>query len=260
MPDLSFAEQVSRRLTQDLMGRPLLHYAQISSTNLEMKAKAGQGWPHGACLSADFQSAGRGRLNREWKAQPGSSLLFSLLLRPPAIEFAFTALAALAVSQALEAKNLRPQIKWPNDIYLRGAKLCGMLSEAAASALIIGIGLNVNQEAAELAGMGQEAVSLKTVSGQSWDRPALLADILNHFAGLCQKWRQDPGFWLPLYQERCWLLGKEVAAVDSDRRYQGTAVAVTADGSLLLDTADGRLALRCGDVSVRALGAEKAEK
>jgi BirA family biotin operon repressor/biotin-[acetyl-CoA-carboxylase] ligase len=260
MPESSFAEQVSSRLTQNLIGRPLLHYAQISSTNLEMKAKAGQGWPHGACLSADFQSAGRGRLNRAWQARPGSSLLFSLLLRPPAIEFAFTALAALAVSLSLEAKDLRPQIKWPNDIYWRKAKLGGILSEAAASALIIGIGLNVNQEREELAGVGQEAVSLKMAGNQSWDRPALLADILNHFAGLYQKWRQTPDFWLPLYQERCWLLGQEVEVIDNDLRYQGTALALKADGSLLLATAGGQLALRCGDVSLRAPGNKKAEK
>ena len=134
--------------------------------------------PEGALVVADHQSAGRGRLGRSWEAPAGAALLFSVLLKPPperpAPELALV--AGIAVADALERTlGLSVQIKWPNDVMLRRKKVAGCLAEARDGAVVLGIGVNVEQTNDELP---PNAGSIRTLTGRGWDRDDLLSTVL----------------------------------------------------------------------------------
>jgi len=135
-------------------GAPVYHEETVSSTFDLARVLAGQNEPHGTVITADFQEAGRGRLNRRWVTERGKSLMFTIILRyvdvssiPPAL----TLRAGLAVSLAIE--DLAPalagghvRIKWPNDVMMNGRKVAGILTEADGKNVFIGVGVNVAQE------------------------------------------------------------------------------------------------------------------
>ena len=125
----------------------------IDSTNTWLKALGVKGEPEGLVARADFQSAGRGRLDRSWEAPKGSSLLSSILLRPTIDDnslFLITVAVALSARSALvRLCGVRPQLKWPNDLIVKDAKLGGILAESfvdvnGASGVVVGLGLNLN--------------------------------------------------------------------------------------------------------------------
>ena len=126
------AETISAALTTCRLGRSLLWFAQIGSTN-DVAHPGSAPAAEGLLVIADEQTAGRGRLDRRWWAPPGSSLLMSLFLRPalpPSRAGQLTMCLGLAAVEAIEAvTGLRPALKWPNDLLLEGRKLGGMLTE-----------------------------------------------------------------------------------------------------------------------------------
>ena len=132
MSDLS-AEAIAAALTTRRLGRPVLYFPRIGSTNDVAHDRAAAGAAEGLLVIADEQTAGRGRLDRRWWAPPGSSLLMSLLLRPalpPDQAGQLTMCLGLAAVEAIEAvTGLRPALKWPNDLLLEDRKLGGMLTE-----------------------------------------------------------------------------------------------------------------------------------
>ncbi len=260
-PTALLACRVEARLPAGSLGLPLLHFASIDSTNLEARRRAETGAPHGLCLVADHQSAGRGRLDRRWSAPAKACLLFSLLLRPalPLSQvFSLTNLAALAVCRAIETQSdLRPQIKWPNDVFLEGRKLAGILTEFTCRAerldhVVLGVGLNVNLSQAQLERLPAPAASLRAASGRPWDRALLLAAILGELTRLRETLLAGQGAELARqYRERSFLIGKRVTVRDGEQVRQGLAREVAWDGALLLEQDDGsRLAIHHGDVSV----------
>ena len=142
-----------RRILSDLPLGGVRYYPQISSTNDAALAWAAEGAADLALVIADEQTAGRGRVGRSWITPAGAALACSLVLRPAVEEgesiALYSALGALAVVSALEEKyGLNPEIKWPNDVLVRGRKLCGILAETVwlgsqAESVVLGIGLNV---------------------------------------------------------------------------------------------------------------------
>jgi len=257
--------RVEARLRPGDLGLPLLHFPRIDSTNLEARrrceGRGGPPLPHGACLVAEHQSAGRGRLDRRWLAPPRTCLLFSLVLRPPlALErvFALTNLAAVAVCLAVEeAGGLKPAIKWPNDVFLQGRKLAGILTEFASRAerleyAVVGVGLNVNLTPSQLRRLPAPAISLKAATGRAWDRAVLLARILRHASDLYRKatargWRELARH----YRHRSLIWGRRVVVRDGEQVRQGRVQAVEPDGTLRLRLRSGRvISIRHGDVSL----------
>lgn len=162
------------------------HFIECVSTNDLARAwaiNAADPAPHGALVSADWQTRGRGRRGRGWDAPPGQSALMSFVLRPDgplsdAWQFAFV--AALAVAKALSDFHLEPRVKWPNDLLLHGAKVAGILVETVtpaspAWAAIIGIGVNVNQtEFPDAADYAYPPTSLWLEMGQNQSVAALI--------------------------------------------------------------------------------------
>ena len=164
---------------QGRFGRPYRYLERCESTQRELPGDA----PEGAVAATDEQTAGRGRMGRPWLAAPGTSLLFSVNLRP-AVETSrlpgLTIVAGLAAAEGIrQATGLMPEIKLPNDLLVGGRKLAGILAEARENRVVLGMGINVNMAPPDLPkGVDREPTSLLAELGETTDRGRLLAAIL----------------------------------------------------------------------------------
>lgn len=154
-----------------LIGRRVLVFDSLASTNTTAAELSAQADCDGLAVIAKHQTAGRGQYGRSWLSRPESSLLTSVVLTPPSElrrPVILTALAAIAVADAIFAlTEIQARIKWPNDLLIRGKKVCGILIEQHRSTAILGIGLNLNQTAEEFAAAGlPEATSLALAAGR----------------------------------------------------------------------------------------------
>jgi BirA family biotin operon repressor/biotin-[acetyl-CoA-carboxylase] ligase len=176
-------------LLQGRFGRPYRYLERCESTQRELPADA----PEGAVVAADEQTAGRGRLGRPWLAAPGTSLLFSVNLRPP-VETkrlpALTIVAGVAAGDGVrEATGLMPEIKLPNDLLVNGKKLAGILAEAREDRVVLGMGINVNVSPEDLpAEVDRESTSLLVELGELVGRARLLAAILLELERRYDEW------------------------------------------------------------------------
>lgn len=159
-----------------------IHFETIDSTNTYLKENY-EKLDNFTFVSADFQSAGRGRNNRNWKSEKGENLLFSLLIKDKALIDKFSSLSVISAFSIIKTLNLEHlRIKWPNDIYYKDSKLCGILLEAVTKnkieCLIIGIGLNVNQR--EFVGeYKKKPTSLYQITNRIYDMSKLKQSIFN---------------------------------------------------------------------------------
>jgi BirA family transcriptional regulator, biotin operon repressor / biotin---[acetyl-CoA-carboxylase] ligase len=214
------------------LGEPRLDVESCESTQLLVDTSLAEG----ALMVADHQTAGRGRLGRSWEAPPGTALLFSLLLKPPAERPVpqLSLVAGIAVADALERTlGLSVQLKWPNDVMLRRRKVAGCLAEARDDAVVLGIGLNVNQTHDQLP---ENAGSLRTLTGREFDREELLAQLLEDLAIRYSTWR---GGGLDAVYEglgpRDFLRGRRVSVNGTS----GVAAMINRQGGLEIDVGHG---------------------
>jgi len=176
-------------LLRGRLGRPYLYVSCCESTQLLLAA----GSPEGALAVTDEQTAGRGRLGRHWLAEPGTSLLCSLVLRqrvePPRLP-ELSLVAGRAVAEAIAAvTGLEPTVKFPNDVLVAGRKTAGILAEAKDGRVVLGIGINVNVPAASLpAATAMPATSLLVETGAAVDRAALLVELLERLELAYDTW------------------------------------------------------------------------
>ena len=152
--------------------------------------------PEGSVAVADEQTEGRGRLGRSWHAPAGTALLFSTVLIPavePARLPELSLVAGAAVAEAIaEVSALEPEIKFPNDVLIGGRKVAGILAESSEGRVVLGIGVNANQGAAELPSDAQTApTSLRLELGRRVDRAELLAAILARLELAYDRWLRD---------------------------------------------------------------------
>jgi BirA family biotin operon repressor/biotin-[acetyl-CoA-carboxylase] ligase len=229
---------------------------ETDSTNRRLLERARAGAEEGVVLVADHQTAGRGRMGRTWEAPTGASLLVSVLLRPSLpLDRAHlaTVAAGLAAADACEAVcGAVPTLKWPNDLVVEQPdgtkKLAGLLAESVVdhdrlSAIVVGMGLNVNWPAAHLP---DGAVALNTLVGHDVDRMLLLDEWLERFDARYRALPADDG--LADYRRRCSTLGRAVRVELGDGAVEGEAVDVTPEGHLVVETGDERRAFAVGDV------------
>ncbi len=169
-----------------IAGREIYCLVETSSTNHVALHLGRQGAPEGALVVADAQTAGRGRMGRTWIAPPGSSLLFSILFRPPEEAPAFQTVMAVAlgiVHGLREGANLEARLKWPNDLLIAGRKAGGLLAEGeqepgVPAFMVVGAGINVNFDPSRVDGIPPQATSVSQAVGGHVERCELLRQIL----------------------------------------------------------------------------------
>jgi BirA family transcriptional regulator, biotin operon repressor / biotin---[acetyl-CoA-carboxylase] ligase len=242
----SLSPEVVGPLLEGRFGDRYLYEPETESTQLLL---ADAELPEGAVAATEHQTAGRGRVGRRWTDEPGASLLLSLLLRPPGERRApeLSLVAALATAEALEeAAGVQARIKWPNDVLLDGRKVAGILAEMRGGAVVLGIGINVNQSEAELDPHARfPAASLLTASGQAHDRARLLASLLARLEDRYDAWA---GSGLAPLRARDFLRGRAVT-VDG---LAGIACGIHASGALELEAGGERRLVESGEVALSA--------
>src|SRR6202030_697402 len=186
VPDILTADMLRQRLKGSLFGKRIYHFFKVDSTNSVALELGHAGEPEGAVILGEEQTAGRGRAGRGWHSERAAGIYVTLLLRPklaPVQAPLLTMMAGLSAHTAIQAQTgLDVDLKWPNDLMIGGKKVGGILTEMHAEPgqvrfLIVGIGLNVNQEKfpAELAA---SATSLRVESGHAESRLELLVRLL----------------------------------------------------------------------------------
>jgi BirA family biotin operon repressor/biotin-[acetyl-CoA-carboxylase] ligase len=224
-----------------VLGEPRIHVSECESTQLLLDASL----PEGAIATADHQTAGRGRLGRTWVDTPGASLILSVLLKPPAGRHPaeLTLVGAVAVARAIGPEA---RIKWPNDVLVDGRKVSGGIADLRDGAVVLGIGVNVNQTEEQLPpDTRTPAASLRSLDGRERDVEALLADVLRELDSAYCTWRDDG--LAALHDEiaaRDALRGNE-AVVNGIR---GIARGIRPDGRLELETPTGTVLVESGEV------------
>jgi BirA family biotin operon repressor/biotin-[acetyl-CoA-carboxylase] ligase len=260
--DLS-VEMISAHLRTRLIGRRLELHAEAGSTNDLAMAAGSAGAPEGLAVLADRQSAGRGRLGRRWASPSGLGLYVTLLLRPPgaAAQAPLLTLAAgVAACDALRAvAGVSPGLKWPNDLFLDGRKVAGILSEMATTGeavrhVVVGIGINVHQTPGDFPEeLRAAATSLRIAAGRPISRGILAAALFGELE------RQYDRFCAGEFEAivaaaraRSVVLGRRVEVIEGAVRWGGLAEGMDRDGALLVRTAAGELRrVQAGDVSLR---------
>jgi BirA family biotin operon repressor/biotin-[acetyl-CoA-carboxylase] ligase len=232
--------------------------AQTSSTNADLVAAAHAGALEGTLLVAEFQRAGRGRFTRTWTSPPRAGLTFSVLVRPVSVPVAQWGWLPLLTGVALfdAVRGLVPvevSLKWPNDLLVgsAGQKVAGILAEAGAGWVVVGVGLNVDHRPEELP--SEQAGSIRMAAGVAVDRGALLIAVVSAFAARYRAWVEAAGDpersgLRTAYERACGTLGREVEIRHPDHTDLGRAVAVDASGALVVATATASVTVSAGDV------------
>lgn len=252
-PDALYADDLLARLPRKrIVGRDIRVFQETTSTNDVVEKLARDGVKEGVVVFAESQSRGRGRLGRKWVSPANKGLWFSVLLRPRLrLEEAtqLTVAAATALARAIQSQvQLRPEIKWPNDLLLGGCKVAGILTEMSAEMdcvkhIIIGVGVNVNQAASDFP---PEVRALATSLGLECGHPvhraelaaAVLAELDRDYARVCAG---EFAMLADEWESRCATIGRNVTVLVGERRVQGRAESLDDAGALLVRTEHGRI-------------------
>jgi BirA family biotin operon repressor/biotin-[acetyl-CoA-carboxylase] ligase len=253
VPDVLHADDLYSRLGKTrVIGRQIQVFEETTSTNDVMARIGRSGAKEGVVVFAESQTKGRGRMGRTWISPARKGLWFSILLRPaiqPQAATQFTIAAANSLVRGIKAQTgVNAEIKWPNDILIRGKKIAGILTEMSAELdhlkeLILGVGIDVNLEASAFpAELRKIATSIRIESGQMVDRAGLAVAILREldvdyeriqhgeFDAIADEWLRH-----------CTTIGAQVSIRVGDRVVRGVAEALDGDGALLLRGPHGHL-------------------
>jgi len=262
-PDTPVPWEIQPLLQTRRIGKELVFFREVHSTNHVAVAMANEGAPDGTVATADAQTAGRGRQGRSWISPDGVNLYVSVILRPTcsprrAPQTSLVAALALARIMARYAGDVPVGIKWPNDVLVGGRKIAGILCEMTAEPdavrwLVLGVGVNVN---ADPAGFPEEiaevATSLRQDTGERCPRSEVLAGFLNEFESCWDDWLETGLNGVREEFHRYCIMKDRVVAVRTGREtVRGTARGIAADGALLLEAPDGTVrSIYSGDVHI----------
>jgi BirA family transcriptional regulator, biotin operon repressor / biotin---[acetyl-CoA-carboxylase] ligase len=258
--DILTPDLLRKRLKGNLFGKRIFHFFKTDSTNRVAMELGYAGEPEGTVVIAEEQTAGRGRAGRSWHSERGTGLYFTVLLRPklaPAQAPLLTMLAGLSAHAAIQTQTgLATELKWPNDLLLHDKKLGGILTEmhaepSAVRFVIVGIGINVNQEKfpSELLSV---ATSLRKESGKLHYRIELLVRLLAQFETDYSRFlREGPKFVVERFQAvSTFAKGRRVRVDTGVDSYTGTTAGLSAEGLLLVAREGGTVStVIAGDVS-----------
>jgi len=260
VPDVLTPDVLKRQLKGTLFGKRIYHFFKTDSTNRVAFELGQAGEPEGAIVLAEEQSAGRGRAGRTWHSERAAGIYITLLLRPklaPVQAPVLTMMAGLSAHAAVEAlTGLAVDLKWPNDLMIRGKKAGGILTEMHADPgqvrfVIVGIGLNVNQErfSGELTGL---ATSLRQETGKTQSRMELLVRLLREFETDYNRFLREgmPSVIQRFEVVSSYAHGKKVRVTNGAESYVGTTAGLGPEGLLQVEREDGRVVtVIAGDVA-----------
>ncbi|MDU1348012.1 biotin--[acetyl-CoA-carboxylase] ligase [uncultured Clostridium sp.] len=261
-PDILKYEEIEEYLETQYIGRNIIHYNTIDSTNKVAKSLAMES-KEGTVIVSEEQTNGRGRLGRNWRSPSRAGIWMSIILKPnisPMMASKVTLIGAAAVHKALEEIGIIAKIKWPNDILLNNKKICGILTEMSGEMdklnyIVMGIGINVNVEEFpdELKII---ATSLKIEENKQINRKELFSKILNNFESLYDEFKNNGNIisTIDICRKNSLLLGKEVSLINGSKVVTAKALDLDEDGELLVEYEDktkGKVI--SGEVSVRGL-------
>lgn len=250
LPDILVPSLVRPELSHGEIGHKIIHYFCTESTNSSALQLGAQEGPHGTVVIAEEQTAGRGRLNRNWYSEKSSGIYCSIILRPrlsPAAAPILTLLAGVAAHRSVcLSTGLNADIRWPNDLLVNGRKVCGILTEMKAELdrlhmVVLGIGINVNHRAMP-DDLQEIATSLAIEGGRHYSRleilAALLREVESHYrtllkegnAAIVREWSAASS-----YAE-----GKRVRVRANGREYSGTTAGLDTSGALKVRRDDGQ--------------------
>lgn len=253
-PDLLLPQEVQRGLSTKYIGKEIYYFPELKSTNIIAKEKAlhrTEGIAEGTLIITEKQSAGKGRLGREWFSPVGGIWLSIILYPqlPPSYIPRITLMTAVAVVKAIRmCTQIKSQIKWPNDILINEKKVCGMLSEMSAELdminwVVVGIGINANIDHWDFPEDIQEnTISLKEVSEKEILRVKLTQTFLQEFEKYYDKLkRKEFPSILEEWKLYSHTLGRKIRIDTGERIITGEAVDINEEGALILKKEDGEL-------------------
>jgi len=260
--DTLFEKIIRENMTTDFIGQDLTLFPTVNSTNQYLKEMDTTDIPNGYVVIADEQTGGRGRRSRMFLSPRSGGIYLSILLKPDGRQNdlrLITICAAVAVSKAIERVcGIRADIKWVNDIFCNGKKICGILTEAILSGelqelstVIVGIGINTGNVPLEI---GDVATSIQEATGIRGIRNRLIAQVLSQFEAVYLDYtergkKQDI---ISYYESRLFIAGKQVLVVSAKNSYAATVIGIDEAGALIVN--DG-----CGDVQHITTGEIKLE-
>lgn len=263
-PDILTIEELEEYLDTEFIGRNILYFDSIDSTNKKAKELA-LVEKEGTIIVAEEQSEGKGRLGRAWVSPKGKGIWMSIILKPqisPMKVSRITLLGAAAVSSALERMGIESSIKWPNDILIQDKKISGILTEMSGEMdmvnyIIMGIGINVNLGERDIPeDLRDKATSIKISVGKEINRKKLMANILNKFEELYMEFRDkdDISQTIEICRKHSALIGKEIKIIKGEELRFGRAIDLDEEGQLVVEFQDGVVErIYSGEVSIRGI-------
>ena len=239
----------------------LLVFDTLDSTNDYIKREAAK-LAEGTVVLANGQTGGKGRLGRSFYSPPSMGIYMSMLLKPdcaPLQAATLTANTAVAVCKAIEKVTpFTPDIKWINDLYLRGKKICGILCESSITDhrldyVVVGIGLNVITRIDDFPmDLRRQAGSIYSQTGEVIDRGQLIVTIVEELDKMYAAWKNDPAVYLEEYRQHCKMLGHEVEIYNSEGNFTVVAEDISEDFGLTVRYENGeKKTLHAGEVGIK---------
>ena len=238
-------------------------YQSLESTNKTAKEMAIAGAEHGTVVISDCQTLGRGRYSRSFFSPSGGGLYMSMVLRPEVLHFenptSVTAFAAVSVCEAIEAISKKaPKIKWVNDVFIDGKKVCGILTEAVTDFesgrldwIVLGIGINVYTRTEDFPDdLRSLATSIYPDKKPFGVRNRLSAEIINRMIGFEAPPSETEIF--EKYKKRLMMLGEKITVIQAQTEYKATAINIDSAGHLIVENENGQLCtLSSGEIRIR---------
>ncbi|MFD1738523.1 biotin--[acetyl-CoA-carboxylase] ligase [Bacillus salitolerans] len=263
-PEKITSNEIQLGLTTNYLGRTIHYEETVTSTQKIAHKLAYEGTPEGTIVVAEEQLAGKGRLDRAWHSPKYTGIWMSIILRPtipPQQAPQLTLLAAVSVAQAIqEVTSIEPEIKWPNDILVRGKKTVGILTELQAEAdrinsVIIGIGINVNQSNEDFPDdLKHKATSLSLEAKKIINRAELIQAILSKLEKRYEEYLRTGFLGIKLMWEAYAIsIGKEITASTLKGKISGYAKGITDEGILMLEDKEGLIHyIHSADIEIKS--------
>ena len=259
--DILSSIAISKFLHDHAKGLEIEVFKTLPSTNTYLKELASSGAAEGKVIVCEQQTSGRGRLGRSFFSPQSTGIYMSILLRPNLTSdnaVQITTLAAVAVCEAIEMlSGKKAEIKWVNDIYIEGKKVCGILTEASFSMenggleyVVLGIGINVYRPGGDFPSEISHIASSVFDTDIGDTRNQLTAEVLNRILHYYQNFSQKE--FTPKYKERSFVIGRKIAVVEPNNQYLAKAIDIDDHCRLIIQTADGtKKTISTGEISIK---------